>query len=30
MDAYKFLKIIPNVKVLKDFLINQGKFYVPP
>ena len=30
MNPKKFLSKIPNLRTLRDFLINKGKFYVPP
>jgi len=30
MQPQRFLAKIPNTKVLRDFLINSGGYYVPP
>jgi hypothetical protein len=30
MNQSRFLAKIPNTKVLRDFLINSGGYYVPP
>ena len=30
MPTSRFLAKIPNTKVLRDFLVNSGGYYVPP
>ena len=30
MASSRFLAKIPNTKVLRDFLVNSGGYYVPP
>lgn len=30
MNPKRFLSKIPNASVMRDFFVNQGKFYVPP
>ncbi len=30
LNPQRFLAKIPNIRVLRDFLVNKGGYYVPP